>query len=669
MPKEDRWHLAKRRAVLVGRVARRQKTRRDILAQLSEQQGDDHARYHCIYVRHPYQPPRIAWEVLILVSVLWEMSATPYYLSFAPHSLELLNIPNWRQGAVPWIAWVLLTPSMITALDILYSFIAGWDTNDKLELHLGGIAKLYVFSFPCHFLWDVCAVVPWWLLPGASSWVHGVRMLRCVRLVRVLHHLSPDVVRRASVRFEVTRNIVTFVAITHISCCVLRSVSSVSSAEASVSEWPWLSDAALEYVDAFYTTVALFAGEPGAGSMIGIETAAAKLVATCLIILGVLINALLFGAVAVAIERSNVTKTRFREHLKIVNETLGFQKASDSQRSRVHQRYEYCWRKYREKLAMPEDDFMSRLSPAYVHDMHDGLTLEGYKLVEAFLAGGLRVSALVLAGGLHPHNPELALHQQVLALTVRLKPRFYLSGDVLFYKGSVGCEVFFLTSGCVELLDGGIRVHTIDGKHGMVGRGIFFGELAVLYGSDKLRPQMRVEQLDDSMRQNLSKLRSATARATQICDCLVLSREDLEECAEENPKLVPLIMKRLHGHPDRASEPNLLAAARSGPPAGAFDASEQEQLPDSHMAGFRAQLEQQSKDIREIKAALASMAAALPRLASQTPDSHQRHPAGMFRAAASAVKPALRTRGVTIERIHGRSTPLPANKSEAMFRL
>ena len=167
---------------------------------------------------------------------------------------------------------------------------------------------------------------------------------------------------------------------------------------------------------------------------------------------------------------------------------------------------------------------------------------------------------------------------------------------------------------------------------------------------------MRVEQLDASIRPTLSKLRSATARATQICDCLVLSSEDLEECAEENPRLVPLIMKRLHNQPDRSSDSKLLAsAARAGAPSfgvpnGSGRDGEEAPLPNSHMAAFRAQLERQSNDIREIKAALASVAAALP-LASTTPAAAaaRKDQPEMLRAHAS---PAVRAASARLRMPH-----------------
>ena len=227
----EAWQLAKRRAVLANRIVQRpkqrsthfrsrQRTRRDILKQLDMQQGDSF-EYHCTYWRNPYQLPRIAWEMLMLVVVLWELIITPYYMAFVPSAFDTLTVAAWTTE--PWAACALLLPSCFAAVDIAYSFVAGWDTNEKLELRLSQIMKLYVLSFPFHFFWDTLSVIPFWSLPGAPSWLHGCRMLRCTRLSRTLHHLSPDVVRRASVRFELTRNIVTFLTITHVSCCALRS--------------------------------------------------------------------------------------------------------------------------------------------------------------------------------------------------------------------------------------------------------------------------------------------------------------------------------------------------------------------------------------------------------------------------------------------------------------
>ena len=55
--------------------------------------------------------------------------------------------------------------------------------------------------------------------------------------------------------------------------------------------------------------------------------------------IGALFMAILFGWVAHALERANITKMRFREHMQVVNEDMGFRGLEPELRARVARRY------------------------------------------------------------------------------------------------------------------------------------------------------------------------------------------------------------------------------------------------------------------------------------------------------------------------------------------
>jgi glucose-6-phosphate 1-dehydrogenase len=93
-------------------------------------------------------------------------------------------------------------------------------------------------------------------------------------------------------------------------------------------------------------------------------------------------------------------------------------------------------------------------------------------------------------------------------LTLALTPAAAAAGEEIVRKGEVGDEMYFLSRGSVEVVDG-------DGKVvKTMGEGDFFGELALL--SDQPR--------------------SATVRAATPCDLFVLNQGDFKRALKEYPQ-------------------------------------------------------------------------------------------------------------------------------------
>ncbi len=93
-------------------------------------------------------------------------------------------------------------------------------------------------------------------------------------------------------------------------------------------------------------------------------------------------------------------------------------------------------------------------------------------------------------------------------LAGRLVPRVYRESEKVFEEGSMGEEMFFISSGRVSIVKGGVQIFEST-------RGSFFGEMALLKGASQ---------------------RSASAVALDNLDLLVLSRKDLDAVLELNPK-------------------------------------------------------------------------------------------------------------------------------------
>jgi glucose-6-phosphate 1-dehydrogenase len=100
-------------------------------------------------------------------------------------------------------------------------------------------------------------------------------------------------------------------------------------------------------------------------------------------------------------------------------------------------------------------------------------------------------------------------------LTLALSPTAAAPGENIVRKGEVGQEMYFISRGSVDVLDGDDKVIK------KLGEGDFFGELALLSNQP----------------------RSATVRATTPCDMFVLERGDFTRALKEYPQFAESIQE------------------------------------------------------------------------------------------------------------------------------
>jgi CRP-like cAMP-binding protein len=267
--------------------------------------------------------------------------------------------------------------------------------------------------------------------------------------------------------------------------------------------------------------------------------------------------AVLFGWVAHALERANITKVRFREHMQVVNEDMGFRGLDRATKDRICKRYEYAWRKHRDYLKKPEDSFMDRLCPSF--------NLERLKHVTDAVASMIYEKDMDLAEASLDDQGQLRgeVRRGIAALATRLQPMFFLPRDVLMYEGDVATQAFFLVRGEVEVLVVGKPVHTIGDNE-------FFGEISLLAQADEL--WARVEYYARRLRKKLGDrsnlvLRNGTVTATMLCDVLSLKLDDLREVHKIFPEIIDRVAERTvrrlglesrsAHHPGVSSEPKL----------------------------------------------------------------------------------------------------------------
>ena len=122
------------------------------------------------YAVHPKLPHRLAWDVVILILVLYSSVAEPYNAAFDPMGRN---------------AFGMFMDAMFWA-DIVLSFWTGFDRGYEVEMAKGKIVRNYLGGW---FLIDLAATVQWsWVVEkvsGKSSDSPFIRMARFLKVLRL----------------------------------------------------------------------------------------------------------------------------------------------------------------------------------------------------------------------------------------------------------------------------------------------------------------------------------------------------------------------------------------------------------------------------------------------------------------------------------------------------
>jgi diguanylate cyclase (GGDEF)-like protein len=111
---------------------------------------------------------------------------------------------------------------------------------------------------------------------------------------------------------------------------------------------------------------------------------------------------------------------------------------------------------------------------------------------------------------------------ELAALADKMGDRAFAPGEVMFREGEGGDELFAVASGLVSVT---VRSDCEDIELARVGRGAFFGEMAILERAP----------------------RSATCTAIEATDCLVLKAADFEALIVESPSAATGVLERMLG--------------------------------------------------------------------------------------------------------------------------
>jgi len=215
--------------------------------------------------------------------------------------------------------------------------------------------------------------------------------------------------------------------------------------------------------------------------------------AMAVMLLGASLWAYIIGNIASLVSNIDSSKAAFWNRVDTVNQYLRNRQVPAELSDQVRDYYDYVWARYR--------------------GMDSREVLEG-------LPAPVRLDVLAhLARDLTEHVPLFRECSRPLrnVLLMALQPRIFVPGSWVVHAGETGTEIYFVTSGEMEILS------VEDGRiFGTMTGGDYFGDLSLLLGEK----------------------RSASVRAVRFSEAFTLARDDFNQIKNEYPEFRD-VLKRI----------------------------------------------------------------------------------------------------------------------------
>ncbi|KAM9716108.1 voltage-gated inwardly rectifying potassium channel KCNH6 [Menidia menidia] len=455
-----------------------------------------------------YSPFKAFWDWIILILVLYTAVFTPYSAAFLLD--EHVDI---RQRICGYTCNPLnvadLMVDVLFIVDIVINLRTTYvDHNDEVITQPSRIAKHYIKGW---FPIDLLAAIPFDLLIFRSgsdematltSLLKTARLLRLVRVARKLDRYSEY---GAAVLFLL---MCTFVLIAHWLACIWYAIGFV---ERPYTETGWLDNLAEQlgksyndsdsssgpsvkdkYVTALYFTLSSLTSV-GFGN-VSPNTNSEKIFSICVMVIGSLMYASIFGNVSAIIQRLYSGTTRYHTQMLRVKEFIRFHQIPGCLRQRLEEYFQHAW--------------------SYTNGIDMNAVLKGFPgSLQADICLHLNRSLLenckAFSGG-----SQACLR----ALAVRIRTVHAPPADTLIHYGDMLDSLFFISRGSIQVTRDDVVVAVLE-------KNDIFGELIYLY--------------DEPGRSN------AEVHTITYCDLHRIPREDLLEVLDIYPSFADNFWRNL----------------------------------------------------------------------------------------------------------------------------
>uniref|UniRef100_A0A8C4EWN4 Potassium voltage-gated channel, subfamily H (eag-related), member 6a n=1 Tax=Dicentrarchus labrax TaxID=13489 RepID=A0A8C4EWN4_DICLA len=472
-------------------------------------------RIHKWTILH-YSPFKAVWDWVILLLVIYTAIFTPYSAAFLLNEVEEERRRTCGYTCNP-LNVVDLVVDVMFIVDILINFRTTYvNHNDEVVSHPGRIAQHY---FKGWFLIDIVAAIPFDLLifrsgseePQTTTLIGLLKTARLLRLVRVARKLDRYSEYGAAVLFLL---MCTFALIAHWLACIWYAIGNVErtgSARIGGMKIGWLdnladqigkqyndSDAASgpsikdKYVTALYFTFSSLTSV-GFGN-VSPNTNPEKIFSICVMLIGSLMYASIFGNVSAIIQRLYSGTARYHTQMLRVKEFIRFHQIPGGLRQRLEEYFQHAW--------------------SYTNGIDMNAVLKGFpECLQADICLHLNRTLLQNCKAFRGANKGC-----LRALAMRFKTTHAPPGDTLVHSGDILTALYFISRGSIEILRDDVVV-------AILGKNDIFGEPISLYG----RPGKS----------------SADVRALTYCDLHKILRDDLLEVLDMYPDFADMFWNNL----------------------------------------------------------------------------------------------------------------------------
>ncbi|KAF3703314.1 Potassium voltage-gated channel subfamily H member 2 [Channa argus] len=469
-------------------------------------------RIHKWTVLH-YSPFKAVWDWLILLLVIYTAILTPYSAAFLLNDQEEAAMQRCGYSCSP-LNVVDLIVDIMFIIDILINFRTTYvNSNDEVVSHPVRIAVHY---FKGWFLIDMVAAIPFDLLiyrngeevcdnglavcilygrHKTTTLIGLLKTARLLRLVRVARKLDRYSEYGAAVLFLL---MCTFALIAHWLACIWYAIGNVEKNgsigwlhtlgdqlgkhynDSIPGSGPSIKD---KYVTALYFTFSSLTSV-GFGN-VSPNTNSEKIFSICVMLIGSLMYASIFGNVSAIIQRLYSGTARYHTQMLRVREFIRFHQIPNPLRQRLEEYFQHAW--------------------SYTNGIDMNAVLKGFpECLQADICLHLNRTLLQNCKAFKGSSKGC-----LRALAMKFKTTHAPPGDTLVHAGDVLTALYFISRGSIEILRGDVVV-------AILGKNDIFGEPINLYS----RPGKS----------------NADVRALTYCDLHKIFREDVLEVLDMYPE-------------------------------------------------------------------------------------------------------------------------------------
>uniref|UniRef100_A0A8C4E6L1 Potassium channel, voltage gated eag related subfamily H, member 7 n=1 Tax=Dicentrarchus labrax TaxID=13489 RepID=A0A8C4E6L1_DICLA len=457
-----------------------------------------------------YSPFKAVWDWLILLLVIYTAIFTPYSAAFLLNDIEEQRRRECGYSCSP-LNVVDLIVDIMFIVDILINFRTTYvNINEEVVSHP---AKIAIHYFKGWFLIDMVAAIPFDLLIFGSgsdettTLIGLLKTARLLRLVRVARKLDRYSEYGAAVLMLL---MCIFALIAHWLACIWYAIGNVEKPYlehkigwldnlgvsigkkynySDPSSGPSIKD---KYVTALYFTFSSLTSV-GFGN-VSPNTNSEKIFSICVMLIGSLMYASIFGNVSAIIQRLYSGTARYHLQMLRVKEFIRFHQIPNPLRQRLEEYFQHAW--------------------TYTNGIDMNMVLKGFpECLQADIC--LHLNKNLLQGC---KAFEGASKGCLRALAMRFKTTHAPPGDTLVHSGDVLTALYFVSRGSIEILKDDVVV-------AILGKNDIFGEMIHLY----TKPGKSC----------------ADVRALSYCDLHTIQREEIVEVLDMYPEFADHFLTNL----------------------------------------------------------------------------------------------------------------------------